>query len=253
VTVVVQLSDPHIGADWGVGDPDAALERAVADAAVLRPDAVIVSGDIVEHGTDREYERARELLAAAGAPVHVLPGNHDDRAGLRRHFGLPGAGAERVTYAAEAGPLRLLMLDSTIPGQDAGELGAEQLAWLGGELSASDAPAIVALHHPPLTTGVPAWDKMGLAEQDRAALAVLLARSRGPCRVVAGHLHRAMTGASGGSAVVVAPSVYVQGRFDLRSDDFALAPEEPVGFAVHVLAGGELASHVVPVMARRTS
>ena len=248
MTVVVQLSDPHIGADWGVRDPAEALARAVAEARALEPDATIVTGDVAEHAADAEYELAREILAGAGAPVHVLPGNHDDRAALRRHFGLPGAGAERVTYAAESGGLRMLILDSTIPGEDAGELGAEQLAWLDGELSASAAPALVALHHPPIATGIPAADALALDAEDGAALRALAARHAHVLRIAAGHVHRTIAGEQ---SVFVAPSAYVQLRLELRAEETDVTAE-PAGFAVHVLTGGGLASHVVPVTADRT-
>jgi 3',5'-cyclic-AMP phosphodiesterase len=63
-------------------------------------------------------------------PVHVLPGNHDDRDALHRHFGIPGRGGAFVQYTADLGPLRLLVTDSTRPGEGRGELDAERLAWL---------------------------------------------------------------------------------------------------------------------------
>ena len=87
--MLAQLSDPHIGADWAGGDPTAAFAAAVETilSMPVEPDAILVSGDLSEHATDAEYEQVRELLAPLGAPVYVLPGNHDDRATLRRHFG----------------------------------------------------------------------------------------------------------------------------------------------------------------------
>src|SRR4051794_27464326 len=92
--VLVQLSDPHIGADWADADSVAGLAAAVAAVGALpfRPDAVLVSGDLADHATDAEYEQVRELLAPLDGRLHVLPGNHDDRRGLHRHFGVPGAG-----------------------------------------------------------------------------------------------------------------------------------------------------------------
>jgi 3',5'-cyclic-AMP phosphodiesterase len=130
--LVVQLSDPHIGADWADGDPVAALAAAVESVRAIGqpPDAVLVTGDLADGATDAEYARVRELLAPLRAPTYVLPGNHDDRAALRRHFGLPGAGAEPIHYAVDLGPARLVMLDSTIPGEDPGALDGEQFAWL---------------------------------------------------------------------------------------------------------------------------
>src|SRR5436305_1965129 len=70
---LAQLSDPHIGADWGFGDPTARLATAVRSVRGLgRPDAVLVSGDLADHGSDAEYEVVHELLDSLGAPVYVL-------------------------------------------------------------------------------------------------------------------------------------------------------------------------------------
>jgi 3',5'-cyclic AMP phosphodiesterase CpdA len=84
-------------------------------------------------------------------PLYVLAGNHDDRGALHRHFGVPGADGEPVQYSADLGPLRLVVLDTTRPGEDAGELDAERLGWLDRELAAApDLPTLLAMHHPPL-------------------------------------------------------------------------------------------------------
>src|ERR671936_205026 len=113
--LLVQLSDPHIGAEWGGGDSVAGLAAAVESVRALEPnpDALLISGDLADHAADTEYEQVRELLAPLEAPVYVLPGNHDDRLALRRHFGVPGADGEPVQYSADLGPLRLVVLDST--------------------------------------------------------------------------------------------------------------------------------------------
>jgi 3',5'-cyclic AMP phosphodiesterase CpdA len=247
--LVAQLTDPHIGADWGGKDPAPRLAAAVRAAAELSPDAVIVSGDLVEHGGAEEYATALELLSSFRAPVHVLPGNHDTRAGLRDAFGLEGAGEEPVQYAVDLGErLRLVVLDSLCPGAAAGSLDGERLAWLDAALGEAPlVPTIVATHHPPLLTGVPAMDEMGLPAADRAALGAVLARHDQVRRVVAGHMHRTITGALGGRTVLTAPSTYIDLRLDFGADELRHSPEPP-GFAVHVLADGELTSHVCDVV-----
>jgi 3',5'-cyclic AMP phosphodiesterase CpdA len=64
------------------------LARAVAalNALVPRPDVVLVTGDLVEHGEAAEYDRLRRLLAPLVMPVFVIPGNHDAREPLRAAF-----------------------------------------------------------------------------------------------------------------------------------------------------------------------
>jgi Icc protein len=211
------------------------------------PDAVLVSGDLVENAADAEYEQVRELLAPLGAPIHVLPGNHDDRAAIRRHFDLPGVDGEPVQYAADLGPLRLVVMDTTRPGEPDGALDEERLSWLDAELeSAPGVPTVIAMHHPPLTTGIPPLDEIGLPAEHRRALGAVVERHPQVRRLVAGHVHRTIAADLAGRAVLAAPSTYLQARLDLRSEQLQLVPE-PAGFAVHVLRDGEVISHVQPV------
>jgi 3',5'-cyclic AMP phosphodiesterase CpdA len=247
--LLAQLSDPHIGAEWAGGDPVARLAAAVESVRSMRsqPDALLVSGDLADNAADAEYEQVREVLAPLQVPLYVLPGNHDDRRVLHRHFGVPGAEGEPVQYAVDLGPMRLVVLDSTRPGEDPGTLDAERLAWLDAELAlAPEIPTLLAMHHPPLVTGVPAWDELGLPAADRRALGDVLERHRQVRRIVAGHVHRMITANLGGRAVLTVPSTYVQARLSFGSQELELAAE-PAGFAVHAVLDGELNSHLQPV------
>jgi Icc protein len=90
--ILAQLTDPHITV--GPGDAGSAEALAAAIAAVNAfdplPDAVLLTGDLTEHASEAEYERAAELLAPLSIPVHLLVGNHDDPDGMRAHLGAPG-------------------------------------------------------------------------------------------------------------------------------------------------------------------
>jgi Icc protein len=249
---LVQLSDPHIGADWAEGDPTARLAAAVESVRALgQPDAVLVSGDLADHGSDGEYDVVRELLAPLRAPVHVVAGNHDDRAVLRRHFDLPGTDGEPVQYSSDLGSLRLVVVDTTIPGEDPGALDSGRLEWLDAELAAApEAPTVVAMHHPPILTGSRVWDDLGLPLADRVGLRDVIARHRHVRRVVAGHVHRAMIGELAGTPMLTVPSTYVQARLNFDSQELELTPD-PAGFGVHVVVDGGLTSHVEPVWPER--
>ena len=246
--LLAQLSDPHIGAEWFDDQSVPRLAAAVEAIRAVRPqpDAVLVTGDIADHASDEEYEEVQELLARLG-PLHVLPGNHDDRRALRRHFGVPGGDGEPVRYSVDLGLLRLVALDTTIPGEDPGALGADQLEWLDAELAAApERLTLLAMHHPPLVVGVPACDDIGLAEPDRLALGNVIKSHRQVRRIVCGHFHATITGELAGCGVLVAPSTYVQARLDFQAKEIELTPEHP-GFAVHAVVNGELISHVQTV------
>jgi Icc protein len=246
--LVVQLSDPHVGGDWGGADPVRMLGDAVAAVGRLpSPDAVIVTGDLTDRAAEAEYEQVKAVLAPLEAPLFVLPGNHDARGALRRAFEVPGSDDQFVQYSADLGPLRLVVLDTTVPGQDGGGLDQGRLHWLDAELG--EAPAartLIAMHHPPFVTGIPEMDAIGLPAADRDALAQIVARHPQIERVVAGHVHRTIAGSVGGRSVLVAPSTYLQLELDFEGHEIEMTPEPP-GFAVHALIDGELASHVQPV------
>jgi Icc protein len=247
--LLAQLSDPHIGGTWAGEGSVAGLAAAVESVRAIRPlpDAVLVTGDLADHASDEEYDQLRELLAPLQAPYYVLPGNHDDRRALNRHFGVPGSEGEPVQYSVDLGPLRLVVLDTTIPGDDSGALGPERLDWLDSELAAApDQLTLVALHHPPLLTGVAVWDSMGLAPSDRHALGAMMERHSQVHRLVGGHFHRAITAELAGRPVLTAPSTYTQFRLDFTPEGIELAPD-PAGFVLHAVVDGELISHFQPV------
>jgi 3',5'-cyclic AMP phosphodiesterase CpdA len=251
VTVLAQLSDPHL--DLASGGSVRALAAAVGAVLALRPlpDAVLVSGDLAEHGDPAAYARVRELLGALPMAVHVLPGNHDDRDAMRACFDAAGTAGPRgapFRYTAWCGDARLIVCDTTQPGRDDGRLDAPALAWLEEQLATEPAaPAIVAMHHPPLLTGIGALDELGLPAGDREALGAMLARSPQVRRVIAGHVHRATTGVLGGCAVVTCASTHLQARLEIGAAKLVLEPAPPA-FAVHVvLDDGQVVSHVQPI------
>ena len=244
--LLLQVSDPHIGASWEGADPDEALLRAVEAILSLpdRPDALLVSGDLTDNGAPEEYQRVRELLAPLDLEPHVLPGNHDLRGPLREAFGLPGEGEEPVSYAVGLGPLRLVCLDSIVPGAEGGSLDGGRVEWLDAALAEEPGtPTVLALHHPPLRTEIPTFERIGLAADSREALAEVVARHPQVTRIVAGHVHRAIVAELAGLAVVTVPSTYLQAALNFTSPKLTMCPDPP-GFAVHALRDGNLATHI---------
>ncbi len=252
--LLLQISDPHIGASWNGIDPDECLLRAVEAILSLpdRPDALLVSGDLTDNGSPEAYRQVRELLAPLDLRPHVLPGNHDQRGPLREAFGLPGEGEEPVSYAVDLGPLRLICVDSTIPGAEGGSLDSGRIEWLDATL-AEDAgtPTVIALHHPPLRTEMPAFERIGLAPESCGALGEVVERHPQVARIVAGHVHRSIVAELGGRAVVTVPSTYLQAALDFTSPELRMDADPP-GFAVHALRDGTLATHLQRIAATHT-
>ena len=142
MVLLAQVSDLHID---GGERRTARTERVMGYVAGLpRPvDAVLVTGDVADHGQPAEYQTARELLRGP-APVLACPGNHDRRASFRRVLlGDPG-GDGPVNQVHRLDGVTVLLCDSTVPGQDGGYLDDETIAWLDAALAAAaDRPALV--------------------------------------------------------------------------------------------------------------
>jgi 3',5'-cyclic AMP phosphodiesterase CpdA len=252
---ILQVTDPHIGADWHPGDPLDTLRAVLAAVRVLpqRPAVALMTGDLTNGGDEQDYAALTALLAEElELPLHVLPGNHDDRAALRRHFDLAGEAAEPIQYAVELDGLRVLMLDTTIPGEEAsGALDRERLEWISGELTARpEVPTILAMHHPPFLAGLPGMDRYALAAEAREAIARLVSGHPQIRGTIAGHVHRTMTTVVGGRPSMTAPSTYCQLRLDFEKRTLDMVPE-PVGFVIHTLVEGRLVStlQTLPVTA----
>lgn len=248
-TLLVQLSDLHIGGTENGMDPIPRLEAVIEAVRSLpnRPDAVLVSGDLTDDGAEDGYRLAREMLARLEVPLHVIPGNHDDRARLRKAFDLQGAGDEPINYSVAVGNLRLVAFDSIVPGQDPGDFPTEQLHWLDGTLAAEpETPTLLALHHPPLATGIPEWDEINLLAPQREALAAVVARHPQLLGITGGHLHRVAASALAGRPVLAAPSTYWQVSPDFEEEEKYRVVDSP-GFAIHALRDGELYSQAESV------
>jgi 3',5'-cyclic AMP phosphodiesterase CpdA len=247
--IIAQISDPHITAG---GDPAseqraAQLERAVAHLLRLpaRPDIVLVTGDCTDDGSPAAYRRFRELLAPLPMPAYVIPGNHDDRGQLLAAFGAQGdaALAGYAQYVVETWPVRLIALDTHIPGEAGGQLGAERLGWLAERLAEAPArPTLIMMHHPPFATGMAPFDQIGLA--DAPALAALVARHPQVERIVAGHVHSTMIQRFAGTLAVTCSAIAYQLAPDFGRPDRLAAVLEPPACLLHVWsAGAGLVTH----------
>ncbi|MEE1751875.1 metallophosphoesterase [Streptomyces sp. SP18CS02] len=215
-----------------------------------RPDAVLVTGDIADHGTPAEYAEAAELLAELKAPAFSCPGNHDDRAAYRKVLlGEEDGGTGPVNRVHEVAGHALLLCDSTIPGEDPGRFDDETLRWLTRTLDElGDTPALPAFHHPPALLHHPYIDSMGLTNADRLAEA-LAGRSNVPA-VLTGHAHTPAATTFAGRPLLVAPGVVSTLRLPWESGEGLTDRVAPPGVAFHVVdeEGGRVTTHfrVVP-------
>jgi 3',5'-cyclic AMP phosphodiesterase CpdA len=229
VARLLHISDLHAVAPGqlvsGRLDTGHLLHEAVTTLCARKPaigpiDAVLVTGDISDDGSAESYVLARRELERLGARLLVIPGNHDRRAPFRAAFSdLPEIAPHGlIDWVADIGGTRIVGLDTLVEGQGGGALRDESLSLLREAVvgAAGDMPVVVALHHPPLRTGIRFMDAIGLANPD--ALRDGLDRHGAPVRVLAGHVHGVYHGVLGRHPVVTAPACCSAFAFDRRAD-----------------------------------
>lgn len=234
VTRVLHLSDTHVsrtGPDEDGVDGVAALRQLLYDVRhVPALDLVVVSGDVADDGSREGCEVVRSLVGAfaaeRGIPHIYSTGNHDRREGFAAalgfgHLGPDGAPIGRradldglIAGVSEVNGLRVITLDSLVPGETHGVLGREQLEWLAAELAApAPSGSIVVLHHPPIfVDAIPYLQAVVL--QEPSALGDVL-QGTDVRAVLCGHLHHQLSGMLGDKTVWVTPGVVT--RIDLTA------------------------------------
>lgn len=239
--LLAQISDLHIKTQGKLSyrkvDTLGALRQVIArlNALLPRPDAVVITGDLVDFGHEEEYLTLKEALTHLELPYWLMAGNHDDRQMMRKIFADQThlfQHHEFIQWEGECGPLRLLALDSTVPQQPQGELCEERLSWLADRLKEQPLrPTIVMLHHPPFISGIDHMDRQRL--RNPQPLAAVIEGHPQVERVLCGHLHRSMQVRFAGTLACSAPGVSHQVAFDLQTDGPANFCLEPAGYLLH--------------------
>ncbi|SDG56273.1 phosphodiesterase [Roseospirillum parvum] len=253
---IAQITDTHVTTPgtlaFGCVDTLALLAATVDHANRISPglDAVVLTGDLTDMGRSEEYTALKPLLDRLAAPYFLLPGNHDDRDALRQAFdGHPGLAPPGpfMNLVVDHFPVRLIGLDTLLPGRHEGHLCPARLSWLEARLSeAPQRPTMVFMHHPPFATGIAHMDEMMLLRP--GDLLAVLRRHPQVRHVAAGHVHRAVSTAVDGLAMSIAPSSAHAVSLDLDPDAPATFTLEPPALRVFdVSPAGQVVSHLSPV------
>lgn len=195
--VVAHLSDPHLLAggarQYDVIDPEAGLRLALERLGRMtpRPDVLVFTGDLADKAEPAAYARLREMVepvaADLGAQVVWVMGNHDERAPFAQTlFDSDDDGCQDRAYDVDG--LRVLALDTSVPGYHHGDLTDDQLGWLQEQLATPGRHGtLLAMHHPPIPVPMlRAAEIIELLDQDRLAEAIAGTDVRG---IIGGHFH----------------------------------------------------------------
>jgi 3',5'-cyclic AMP phosphodiesterase CpdA len=168
-------------------------------------DALVVTGDLADIAEVDAYRWLRSQVEPAaaelGAELVWVMGNHDERTAYSRElFDDESDGVQDRVY--DVGGLRIISLDTSLPGYHHGALSDEQRAWLEQEL-ANPAPhgTVLAMHHPPLVAHSPL---VRLIELENMQLLEPIVRGSDVRAILAGHLHYSSFGNFAGVPVSVA-------------------------------------------------
>jgi 3',5'-cyclic-AMP phosphodiesterase len=195
--ILLHISDTHlIGADgslYGAVDADGRLDELLRQLkhSGLRPDAIIFTGDLADQGEADAYRKLRTVVepfaAELGAELVWVMGNHDNRTELRRFLLDEAPSMAPLDRVRMLDGLRIVTLDTSVPGHHYGEISGFQLDWLAGQL-ATPAPdgTILALHHPPIPSVLDLAVTVEL--RDQAGLGRVV-KGTDVRAILAGHLH----------------------------------------------------------------
>ena len=244
--VVAHVSDTHFG---GPPDARARAERVLAHLLAMdpRPDVLVLTGDVADHGLPEEYAEARDVLDAWPGLFAVCPGNHDVREAFAR--GLLDAVVDPVgplIRILDAEVARVILLDSLVPAQDGrridhGELGPTDLAALDQLLTEDQRPTFVGLHHPPADLGLELMAPILL--RDPGPLEAVLRRHPHVVATLVGHAHTSCATTFAGRPVLIGGGCASTVTMD--AEELPRVWEAaPPSFALHLLHDdGRLTTH----------
>ena len=247
---LVHLTDLHLTTPgkrlFGL-DPLQRLDQALADIAAHQPDAshLLVTGDLTDRGEPQAYAALAERLSGIAAEPVLLIGNHDDRGAFLDRFGTDAAdGNGFVQRVVDGGDgVSLVTLDTHVPGQLHGALCETRLAWLDQVLAArADRAVYLAMHHPPVASGIRFMDAIGLEGADRF-WSVVDAHPQ-TRHVFAGHIHRPFFARRGPVTVSTLPAPAHQVQLVFTVEDVALGSLEAGAYGIADLGMDGFGLHV---------
>ncbi|MFI6214583.1 phosphodiesterase [Nocardia brasiliensis] len=210
--VLFHFSDTHLiagdGDLYGDVDADVRLRQLLEQAAAsrIRPTAIVFTGDLTDRGEPGAYDKLKALVEpfarSLPAPIVWVTGNHDDRGTLRRKLLGERPSTAPLDRVHLIDGLRIIALDTSVPGHHYGEITDDQLAWLRSVL-AEPAPfgTILAMHHPPVPCVLDLAVTVELRDQRRLADVLDGSDVRA---ILAGHLHFSTSATFAGIPVSVA-------------------------------------------------
>ena len=251
--LIAQITDIHLGFD-----PDNPVEfnRKRLDQVLRhlndgpnRPDLLIATGDLTEHGDVASYKRLANAFSICSFPVHMCLGNHDSRENFIAQFPEVPVVDGFVQYVLDIGALRIVMVDTLEEGRHGGAYCETRAQWLRATLAQNrSTPTVIVMHHPPVEVGI-AWMNTHPEEQWVTNFARAIQDAPNIKGIICGHVHRSISVSWQGTAVSICSSTAPQVTLDLnpidpeKPDNRAMIIADQPAYALHFWNGRELVSH----------
>ncbi len=251
--LIAQVTDIHLG--FEPGNPaefnrkrlDQVLQRLMA--MTPRPDLLLATGDVVDRGDADSYRRLKNAFGQVDFPVWPCMGNHDVRANFARWFPEIPSASGFVQYEFDAGPLRVLVLDTLEDGRHGGAFCAVRAEWLNDRLAEqTDRATVIVMHHPPVEVGID-WMNTHPHEPWVERFRGCVAGRANITGILCGHLHRPITCRWEGTTIAICASTAPQIALELapidpeRPDNRPMIIADAPAFALHWWNGRELVTH----------
>jgi Icc protein len=237
---VLQLTDSHLYADpsrclLGINTLetfDQVLAQALHEQGT--PDLLLATGDLVHDASDTGYKRLLGRLKLTGVPTYCLPGNHDLPLKMKQILNQDNV---HTLPSVQAQGWSLIFLDTTIPGNESGNLDPGQMELLQLLLEAhTDKHTLICMHHHPLPVGSRWMDTMTL--KNPHAFFDMLGEHPQVRSVLCGHIHQQYDNHYNGIRLIGTPSTCVQ--FIPGQDDFGIDACPPGYRWLNLLPNGEI-------------
>lgn len=251
---IAHISDLHINIEDKAGVVNLHKIIRCINNLDVRPDFVVVSGDLSHLKDYKNYQKCFEQLNKLNVPYYVITGNHDESEQLKlalKEFYPEHPVSELdnyLQYVVDNYPVRLIALDTFKSGKGNGDLGSDRLDWLKNKLEDNphSKPVAILLHQFTLKTELSFFDS--LEEHWFNKFNEIIAQYKDTVKIVlCGHLHNSLIGNIDSVPIISAFSTNWQAYFDFKEREYLVANKLPVGFYLHRYDGKSFMSYVVAV------
>ena len=179
---IVQLSDIHVGSQFR----EDVFQTVIQEVNSLKPDSVIITGDLTNEGLKEQYEKCKNLISQINVDkIIAISGNHDYRNTGYLHF---KKYFPFQTINELSDDVILLTIGTARPDRDEGEVGYRQTRWLERTMKKyQDKTTILAMHHHLIGIPDTGSDRLTIIDAGDVLRATL---SSNVNLVLCGHKHR---------------------------------------------------------------